>query len=261
MSVADRNNQADENLSTSFGTIKEIWRGSDVLWISSGITLIFLAVIVGYRLYEKLALSQSDQDIATTIWLSLGLGLLEGIILVGCVYYLGLRRRNLPWTAVGIRPITSEWLLKGITLGIFAIPLSGLITLIIQLILDLPVNNPQLPFLAPEGFSWPGAVGMVLLGGIAAPFAEEIYFRGVLYTWLRQRWGVRTGILGSSFVFGLVHGNVAIAGAAFFLGLILAWVYERSDSLWPAVLIHVINNSVKIILLYALLASGLIAEL
>jgi membrane protease YdiL (CAAX protease family) len=238
------------------------WSGRDVFLISAGITLAFLAVIVGYRLYTNIAIPEGTQHAAPAIWTSLGLGLLEGIILISCVYYLGLKRRGLSWATAGIRPLTPEWLFKGLSLGILVIPLSGLIALAIQLIFDLPVSNPQIPFLAPDGFTWLGAIGMLLMGGFLAPFAEELYFRGVLYPWLRQRWGVEIAILASSFIFGIVHGNAALAGAAFVLGIILAWVYERSDSLWPAVLIHVINNSVKIAVLYILLAYNLLpAEL
>ena len=253
------NNQCIEKAvsPTMVNETRQNWSGRDVFWITAGIALTFLTVTIGYRLYKRMVLPLVIQPPVPSIWISLGLGFLEGVILVGSVYYLGLRRRGFPWANAGIRPAKSEWLLIGVCLGIFAIPLSGLIALSIQLIFNLPVSNPQLPFLAPDGFSWLGAIGMLLMGGIVAPFAEELYFRGVLYTWLRQRWGVHIATLASSMIFGIVHGNVALAGAAFVLGIMLAWVFERSNSLWPAVLIHIINNSVKIILLYILLAYNL----
>jgi membrane protease YdiL (CAAX protease family) len=98
---------------------------------------------------------------------------------------------------------------------------------------------------------------MFVLGGIFIPFAEEIFFRGVLYTYLRQHWGFWASAIVSSLIFGAVHGQIAIAGAAAVLGFLLAWIYERSQSLFPAILIHGINNGVKILLLYALLVSGI----
>lgn len=254
------NNHATNGAVSQISIIEtqQSWSGRDVVWISAGIILAFLALIAVYPLFARILIPQNTQRVLPNIWMSLGLGLLEGIILIGCVYYLGLRRRGLTWAAAGIRPITTEWLLKGVGLAILAIPFSGLIALAIQLIFDLPVSNPQIPFLAPEGFSWLGAFGVLLMGGIVAPIAEELYFRGVLYTWLRQRWGALIAALASSSIFGIAHGNVALSGAAFFLGILLAWVYERSNSLWPAILIHVINNSVKIILLYIMLAYNLV---
>ena len=97
------------------------WSGRDVFLISAGITLAFLAVIVGYRLYTNIAIPESTQHAAPAIWTSLGLGLLEGIILISCVYYLGLKRRGLSWATAGIRPLTPEWLFKGLSLGILVL--------------------------------------------------------------------------------------------------------------------------------------------
>jgi membrane protease YdiL (CAAX protease family) len=150
-----------------------------------------------------------------------------------------------------------SWMLIGLAFGLVLTPLSGLIMLGLQILLGLPLENPQLPFLAPEGFSWFGLASMFLLGGVVVPFAEELYFRGVLYRWLHGRWGLWPGALVSSLVFGAVHGDVPIAGAAFSLGVVLAWIYERSQSLWPAVLIHITNNVIKILALYIFLAFGL----
>jgi membrane protease YdiL (CAAX protease family) len=140
---------------------------------------------------------------------------------------------------------------------LIAIPVTGLLTILVLLVLGLPLENPQLDFLVPEGFNWLSAIGMLLLGGVAAPFGEELIFRGVLYKLLRERWGLWPGVLVSSLIFALVHGDIAVGVSAFVLGIILALVFEYSRSLWASVLVHVINNSVKILLLYVFVALGL----
>jgi hypothetical protein len=137
------------------------------------------------------------------------------------------------------------------------IPIIATVALLIQLLLGLPIENPQLEFLLPDKFSWTGALGMLLLGGLLVPFAEELFFRGVLYQWMRHKAGIWIGIIGSSLVFGLLHGEPSVAGATFVMGILLAWIFERSNSLWPSVTIHVVNNSIKIALLYALTAFGI----
>jgi membrane protease YdiL (CAAX protease family) len=228
------------------------WRTLDVVLISLVIILAFLTAALGLR-----SLIQVDEPSENTILLSALLAVLEGIVLVGSVYFVGLRRRGLPWQVAGLQRPSPNWVFVGIVVGIIAIPLSAMIAILIQLAIGVPVENTQLPFLAPEGFTWFGAVSMFVLAGLVAPFAEELYFRGVLYQWMRQRWGVWPGILVSSVIFGAVHGEVSVAGAAFVLGLILAWAYERSGSLWIAILVHAINNGVKILALYLFLALGL----
>jgi membrane protease YdiL (CAAX protease family) len=235
----------------------DLWRTKDVILISAGIIAIFLGAASIYRLYTQITQSQGAGLQQPSIWASLALGLLEGVVLIGCVYYLGMRRKGYSWSQVGLLTPTREWIAISAGLGVLIIPISGLIALVIQLLLGMPLNNPQIPFLAPQGFSWSGLVGMLILGGVIGPLAEELYFRGVVYAWLRQRWGVSVATLASALLFGLAHGEISIAGSAFFLGIILAWTYERSASLWSPVLIHIINNSFKIILLYALLAAGL----
>jgi membrane protease YdiL (CAAX protease family) len=88
-----------------------------------------------------------------------------------------------------------------------------------------------------------------------------LVFRGVLYPLLRNRWGLWPGVLASSLIFAVIHGDIAVGVTAFVLGIILALVFEYSRSLWSAVLVHVLNNSLKILLLYILVALGFSAEL
>jgi membrane protease YdiL (CAAX protease family) len=189
--------------------------------------------------------------------LVLAVSALEVVALMGSVYVLGLRRRHLTWQAVGVRGASLGWVAVAIAFGLLCIWVTGLVALLVQRLLGLSPTNVQLPFLAPAGFSWVAAIGMFVLVGVLIPFAEEVYFRGVLYTWLRQRWGVRVGILASALIFGAVHGDIAIAAGIFVMALFQAWVFERSRSLWTPFLIHAINNGTKVALLYVLLAMGL----
>jgi membrane protease YdiL (CAAX protease family) len=232
------------------------WRFRDVVLISFGALAIFILGIGALRLLTDLLQTSLTTGGEPTIYLTAGMGALEGLALIGSVFLLGLMRRQISWSEVGLKPISDSWLLRSLLLGFVAIPLAGLIAALVQSLLGQPLINSQNEFLAPAGFSWFGLVSMLLLGGLVAPFAEELFFRGVIYAWLREHWGVIPSVLVSGLIFGMVHVEPSVAAAAFVLGVLLAWVYESSNSLWSAVIIHAINNSVKIILLYAVLASG-----
>lgn len=234
----------------------QVWNWKDVALIGFGAVVIFIVGFAALTILLRSLQDGLDLGVGPTMLMSAGLGLLEGVALIGSVYLLGLRRRRFDWSAVGINPPRRGWMTTAVLLGLVVIPLSGLIAYGIQLALGRAPENPQLPFLAPEGFSWFGAISMLVFGGLVGPFAEELLFRGVIYTWLRDRWNVWLANLASSLLFGILHGEVSVAGAAFVLGIILAWSYERSRSLWPPVLIHVLNNSAKIVLLYIMLATG-----
>ena len=84
---------------------------------------------------------------------------------------------------------------------------------------------------------------------------EEVAFRGVLYGWLRTRIGPAAGIVVSSFIFSLFHlyivnpGGLLGIGATvqiMFGGIVLAFLYEKSGSLWPGIYLHGVNNAVAV---------------
>jgi hypothetical protein len=102
--------------------------------------------------------------------------------------------------------------------------------------------------------SWAGFLSTLLMAGAMIPFAEELFFRGVLYGWLRRRFGMWIGIVASALVFAIAHGDIAIGISNLILGFVLAWIYERSQSLWVPVAVHAVNNSLAVALLYTVLA-------
>lgn len=94
--------------------------------------------------------------------------------------------------------------------------------------------------------SFPLAIGAVIVLAVLAPLAEEFFFRGLLYGWLRGFAPFWLTALITSVLFGLAHGEIAHAVAAGILGLALAYIRERSGSLWPPIAAHVVNNMIAV---------------
>jgi len=93
-----------------------------------------------------------------------------------------------------------------------------------------------------------GAVGpelflAVLVIGVLAGTAEEVFFRGYLQSRLAERFRPGVAVVLTATAFGLLHLEWLHALLAFVLGLYLGWITERSDSALPAVVCHVINNA------------------
>ena len=83
---------------------------------------------------------------------------------------------------------------------------------------------------------------------IMAPIVEELLFRGAIEGYLLRKWKHPAGaIVFSSLVFGLVHGNWVQAPFAFVIGLALGWMYYRTGSLLPGILMHFVNNSTAVL--------------
>ena len=81
-----------------------------------------------------------------------------------------------------------------------------------------------------------------LVGGLIAPVAEELFFRGVVYGFLR-RWGIVTAVALSSLAFVLIH--MAFSGICFthFVGaIVFALAYEVERNLMVPITLHAIGN-------------------
>ncbi len=83
---------------------------------------------------------------------------------------------------------------------------------------------------------------------IAAPFVEEILFRGLFYTGIRDTSHVIVAVILSSLMFGVFHGNPLQGIYTFVVALFLAYVRQVADSLWPAILLHMGYNSSSLFL-------------
>ena len=98
-----------------------------------------------------------------------------------------------------------------------------------------------------EGFG-PIPVQIILIV-ILAPISEEVCFRGMLYGGLRRRLPVIPAALIGALVFGGLHaltGLTAVPPLVFF-GFILCLLYEKTGSIVPGILLHVLNNSVALL--------------
>ena len=114
----------------------------------------------------------------------------------------------------------------------------------------LQEQMPELPNIAEQTFDliMKDRLGYFIVG-LLAPLAEELVFRGAvlksLLQWKQNPW---VGIVISAILFALIHMNPAQMPHAFLVGLLLGWMYWRTDSIVPGVVYHWVNNSVAYII-------------
>ncbi len=84
---------------------------------------------------------------------------------------------------------------------------------------------------------------------IAAPISEEICFRGMLFGGLRERLPRLAAALIAGLVFGGLHALTGVTAVPplIFFGFVLALLYERTGSIVPCILLHMLNNSVALL--------------
>lgn len=144
--------------------------------------------------------------------------------------------------ALGLRSTSLRWLLVGLGAGVLACLVNrGVVFAYIAITGD--TSNPQQSLADTAAGPGPGLIGLLLTGALLVPFAEELLFRGIGYGALR-RYGVLAATVASSVLFGLAHGVNVVLPAAIVLGVVTALLYERSRSIWPAVVAHATNNAI-----------------
>jgi membrane protease YdiL (CAAX protease family) len=99
-----------------------------------------------------------------------------------------------------------------------------------------------------EGAAGPELFAAVVIIGVLAGSAEEVFFRGYMQTRLRERWSPALAVLVTSVAFGLLHLEWLHAVLALALGLWLGVITERAGSALPAIASHVVNNVVFTVL-------------
>lgn len=97
-----------------------------------------------------------------------------------------------------------------------------------------------------------GAFGFVLsvtATAVTAGIAEELALRGIVMQNLRV-FGDSFAIVMSALAFGIMHMNLIQAPFAIMVGLALGYITVKTGSLWPAIVIHILNNFISVLVSY-----------
>lgn len=174
--------------------------------------------------------------------LTLGSTLIQDVVLAGVAILLARAVASASAADFGLRPIGSLrlwlWAVGGLVLFLAVAALWGLVA-----------GGGEQDTLDRLGvgespaYLWTAGVLVVLV----APLAEELFFRGFCFRAVRNRFGFLGAAVSVSTVFGALHytgpDTLALIPPLIFLGVLFCWLYERTGSLWPSVLMHLLNNA------------------
>lgn len=88
---------------------------------------------------------------------------------------------------------------------------------------------------------------------VLIPICEEIFYRGIIFGYLRKNFNIVLAILFQSLIFGLMHLNLVQGIYTFILGIVLALVYIYTDSILGNITIHIIFNLLGLLVIPKLL--------
>ncbi|SDI43955.1 CPBP family intramembrane glutamic endopeptidase [Desulfosporosinus hippei] len=202
--------------------------------IWQGLLLIAIITIIEFPLgwLESPQDLESVRGILNFVKVGLGDSLLYfGVIIV----FLKLIRR--PLSDLGFVKSSRRFIVLGFITGIALFIGVGLLGNLLTKIFGTPA--PQSFAIAVKGanYTWEFML-LTFLGGVVAPIKEEMFFRGLIYPPLRQIFGRGKGILLTGLFFAALHLEIIRFLPLFIGGVVLTWLYERSSSIWPAIVAH-----------------------
>jgi membrane protease YdiL (CAAX protease family) len=207
-------------------------------WIGSQV-LVSIALVVASRsvpVVNDFMVQAKDGDIIPAIVFSvmaaaLGFGIVA----------LFLRQYQVGWPAVGWRPVSLWTIVKyvAVIMLVFFV-LVGVALAVAKLVPGFNANQPQTNDITKGAGAHPNLAlfGLVLL----PPIIEETIFRGFIFPAISKRTGVIWGAILSSLLFGAFHGQANVFVYTTILGLLLCFMYVRTKSIIPGMVLHMLNN-------------------
>lgn len=200
-----------------------------------------LAIVVGIVLsLPALAFTDGEGDLTTAGNVLLQLGTVLGFLLVplGIARSRGARSLGESLRRLGVRPFrlsALKWMAAAV--GAYLLFAALYTALIVE---------PEQEDIAESFGPVPVQVLLIVLG---AGIAEELCFRGMLFGGLRERLPRVPAALIAGGIFGLLHATTGLSAVPplIALGFIFCLLYEKTGSIVPGILLHMLNNSVALV--------------
>lgn len=167
------------------------------------------------------------------------------------IYLFALRPRGLKfWPSLKVRTKTAtmgpiKLILCGFLGWCAAFPLVLLMALVASLLTGSQGSENPVISQIMSAANAPNPIVILLFYltiAVMAPICEETMFRGFIYGALRPRLGAALAVLVSAMIFGLVHFDKGGILGLIAIGIVLAYLFERTKSLLPCMITHGLWN-------------------
>jgi membrane protease YdiL (CAAX protease family) len=185
----------------------------------------------------------SIDNLTFSIFYGIQVLLMLGVVWFFAIYWRRSRFRDLGFRYYSIAKTIWYTFLSLILIFI----ISFVYVLILQKVLGIDAPASKIDELVASG-KVSGNI-IIIVTAVIAPLCEEVYFRGFLYPAFRKSFGVVIGIFLSSIVFAAAHLDIYSFFPIMIIGWILAFMYEKTKSIFPAIFLHSIYNLTLILIL------------
>jgi uncharacterized protein len=164
--------------------------------------------------------------------------LVQCIFMIISIWAIAIFRRGATWENLGIRKASTRWYKMAVPIGIATQAITMAITIVIVKLFNWHASQYVLTTSIKESHGWIQTISVLVTITIIGPIAEELEYRSLLYGWLRLHMLPRWSAIISAACFSITHGVSVRSFSIFLIGLVLAWTYERSGSIFPGMIIH-----------------------
>ena len=193
-------------------------------------------------------ISKNSSLILDKEFLNIVLGIVPGILVDILVIIIGLKSANLSIKRDIFKKV--KYSKSIIPLGMISVGGVLLVSTGIYLIYSTIIQIIGLTIPAPD-FTFPSSMSMqviyILYICILGPLLEEIIFRGIVLKSMKKH-GEFTAVIFTSIIFAMFHLNLVQFMTPLLLGILLAFVTVKTDSIVPAIIIHMFNNTIATVI-------------
>ncbi len=237
-------------LGASLGLLRFVWEKEDPLPALAAMLGCFCA---------GLMLGGWAFRLAGTIRPSVGQMILSAFSLQGALLALlfpFLRQHRLGWTeAFGLK---NRWGLAiglGVAVGCIFLPVGWLLQGIsgeLMLRLHLQPEQQQVVQTLKTDHATAARAVFAVISIVLVPPAEESFFRGILYPWIKRTGFQRLALWGTALAFAAIHTNLMSFLPLTLFAVVLALLYESTDNLLAPIAAHAVFNAGNMVRLYLL---------
>jgi membrane protease YdiL (CAAX protease family) len=216
------------------------------LLIAFGSSVLAAAVVgtVGYFVFHSLLGNPGGTTVAQIVTLQVYMVLLITL----CLQF-----RPVTEPPIALRPSGAEHAIASVGIWIATVaaillfyfclgPIFGSVTQVATQITAFATDAKRL-----QGQPYPAWIIAIVRGCLIVPIFEEVFFRGVLLSWLRKHLNVHGAIFLMATLFALMHGSLAVAPYVFIFAVVTGYVRVRTGSTFNTIIMHSLNN---VMLLY-----------
>lgn len=204
------------------------WTAGDV-WLGLGAFGLWMLAALGFGIGWELYSWNIDPGLFIAVW---------ELALVLPAWWFSVHKYGQNWEILGLRKFDLSSVAIGCGLMVIVSCFNFFYNFAAST-LDLSSPTSTVDIFESVTTPWP----LLAAGVIVAPIVEEIFFRGFVFAGFRDRFGWVAAALISAGFFAVFHLQPISLLPIFLMGLVFAYLYHRTNSIWPAVIMHLATNA------------------